>query len=178
MLVNKHFMLGKDFKAHNLVTIDKEYTNGEDLKVNKIVLDSFKKMYKDMAKDDLLVYISDAYRSHYEQKKTYDYLKGIYGDNYVSNNIMRPYYSENETGLCLSFQSVRGGAFVSTKEYKWLLDNAYKYGFILRYPSEFSTETLLKGNAWHFRYVGKKASKYIQEHKMSYEEYYVLYVDK
>ena len=178
MLVNKHFMLGKSFKAHNLVTIDKEYTNGEDLKVNKIVLDSFKKMYKDMSKENLLVYISDAYRSHYEQKKTYDYLRGIYGDNYVSNNIMRPYFSENETGLCLSFQSVRGGAFVSTKEHKWLLDNAYKYGFILRYPSEFSTETLLKGNAWHFRYVGKKASKYIQEHKMSYEEYYVVFIDK
>ena len=91
---------------------------------------------------------------------------------------MRPYFSENETGLCLSFQSVRGGAFVSTKEYKWLLDNAYKYGFILRYPSEFSTETLLKGNAWHFRYVGEEASKYIQEHKMSYEEYYVVFLDK
>ena len=67
MLVNKHFMLGKSFKAHNLVTIDKEYTNGEDLKVNKIVLDSFKKMYKDMSKEKLLVYISDAYIYNYEQ---------------------------------------------------------------------------------------------------------------
>ncbi|MBQ1243239.1 MAG: D-alanyl-D-alanine carboxypeptidase family protein, partial [Clostridia bacterium] len=61
-----------------------------------------------------------------------------------------------------------------TKEemaYKWLSDNAHKYGFILRYPSDKTDITGIAYEPWHFRYVGKSHAKEIYNQGLCLEEY-------
>ena len=55
-------------------------------------------------------------------------------------------------------------------------ENAYKYGFILRFPKDKTKETGYDYESWHYRYVGKDIANYIHKNKISYEEYYVKYI--
>ena len=57
-------------------------------------------------------------------------------------------------------------------------ENCYKYGFIHRFKSSYEDITGIKSEAWHYRYVGKKAAKYMYENDMSLEEYYIKFVEK
>ena len=56
--------------------------------------------------------------------------------------------------------------------------NAYKYGFILRYPLGKENITGYKYEAWHYRYVGNIIAKYIYENNITFEEYYYEFIDK
>ena len=67
--------------------------------------------------------------------------------------------------------------FEETKEYKWLIKNAYKYGFILRYPKGKEDITGYNYESWHYRYVGIEAAKIIYEENITFDEYYVYYVE-
>ena len=59
-----------------------------------------------------------------------------------------------------------------------MIDNSYKYGFILRYPENKKDITGYNSEAWHFRYVGVEAATYIKENNITYDEYYVMFLDK
>ena len=56
-------------------------------------------------------------------------------------------------------------------------DNAHKYGFILRYPKNKENITGYMFEAWHYRYVGIDIAKYIYENNITYEEYFVKFID-
>jgi D-alanyl-D-alanine carboxypeptidase len=59
-----------------------------------------------------------------------------------------------------------------------MMDNAYKYGFILRYPKSKEDVTLYKCEPWHYRYVGTKIASYIKKHNITYDEYYVMFLQQ
>ncbi len=55
--------------------------------------------------------------------------------------------------------------------YDWLSQNAYRYGFILRYPQDKESVTGIDYEPWHYRYVGKEAAKAIYDNGLTLEEY-------
>ena len=59
-----------------------------------------------------------------------------------------------------------------------MVDNSYKYGFILRYPEGREEEFGYSSESWHYRYVGEEIAKYIYENNLIYDEYYALFLDK
>ena len=63
----------------------------------------------------------------------------------------------------------------SEKVYSWLANNAYKYGFIKRYPSSKSYITGINNEPWHYRYVGKEAAATIKNQNLCLEEYLKKY---
>lgn len=63
-----------------------------------------------------------------------------------------------------------------SKEYIWVKDNSYNYGFILRYQSGKEKITGYGAEEWHIRYVGKEAAKYIYDNDLTYEEYYYQFI--
>lgn len=178
MLVNKHFKLDNNYFPSDLVLIDKKYTNGKSLKMNKEAYNNYIKMYEDGKNASVNFYITSAYRSAREQEQVFNYYKNLYGQSYVDKNIFLPRFSENETGYAIDLSSANGNIFGNSNEYKWVRDNAYKYGFILRYPNKFYKYNGVNGNAWHYRYVGVKAATYIHNNNISFEQYYVIFVDK
>ena len=178
MLVNKHYKLSDKFSVPNLVKIDSGLSSESGLKLQKDAYNAFKNMYEDASKQGYSIYINGAYRSRKEQQELCDLYKRTYGEEYVKKYVALPGYSEHETGLSIDVASRNSKLFANSKEYVWMIDNAYKYGFILRYTSKFMDDTGFRPEAWHYRYVGKEISSYLHEHNVSYEEYYAVFVDK
>ena len=58
-----------------------------------------------------------------------------------------------------------------------MMDNAYKYGFILRYPKGKETITGYTYEAWHYRYVGKEIAGQMRKENLTFDEYYMRYLD-
>ena len=90
-----------------------------------------------------------------------------------------PGYSEHQTGLAFDVMTSTSTTetFENTKEYEWLKNNAYKYGFILRYPKDKEDITGYAYESWHYRYVGKEIAKKIKEENITYDEYYAYYIE-
>ena len=84
--------------------------------------------------------------------------------------INKPGTSEHNLGLAVDFNNVDYN-FEKSKEYKWLMENAENYGFILRYPRDKEDITKVEYEPWHWRYVGKEHAKKINELDMCLEEY-------
>ena len=180
MLVNKHRRLEESFVPSDLTTVDPKYTNGdEEIQCSRLTLNAFIDMYNDALSQGYDIYINSAYRSFQDQSDVVDLYTRDYGESYVEKYVAKVGYSEHQTGLALDVASKNSRIFANSKEYQWMIDNAYKYGFILRYDKRFENYTLFKSEAWHFRYVGKKIAKYIYENNnMPFEEYYVMFLDK
>ena len=68
-------------------------------------------------------------------------------------------------------------AYENDYEYNWIINNAYEYGFILRYPKDKEYITGYNYEPWHYRYVGIDAAKVIYENNLTFEEYYSYYVE-
>lgn len=128
--------------------------------------------------------ICSSYRTMEEQERLYDekvsqYLAEGYSQETAeaeaSKWVAVPGTSEHQTGLAvdivaLSYQ-ILDEHQEDTAEQKWLMENEYKYGFILRYPTEKSHITGVNYEPWHYRYVGKEAAREIYEQGISLEEY-------
>lgn len=89
--------------------------------------------------------------------------------------VAKPGTSEHQVGLALDIVSSEyqelDEAQMETEDQKWLMENSWKYGFILRYPMDKSEITGIIFEPWHYRYVGKKAAKEITEQNITLEEY-------
>ena len=176
ILVNKYYKLDKDYIPDDLVEIDKKYSVKGSIK--KEVNDSFIKMCDDALKLNLHIINASPYRSYERQKKIYDnYYKEK--KELVEQVSARPGYSEHQTGLAMDFRNLEVDIedFGNTYEFKWLLDNAYKYGFILRYPKGKENLTGYNYEPWHYRYVGYEVAKYIYENDITFDEYYAYFIE-
>lgn len=87
--------------------------------------------------------------------------------------------SEHQTGLAMDFvtpnENAAGSdvtqAFAKTTQGKWLKQNSWKYGWVLRYPKNKQGSTYIDYESWHFRYVGKANAKYMHKHDLTLEQY-------
>ena len=178
LLVNKYNALDKEFAFDDLVDVSVLYSYGSQ-KIRQEVYDSFIKMFNMAKKEDLTIIINSSYR-------TYDYQEGLWtrysntnGDEWADNYAARAGHSEHQTGLAIDVTTYgvkAQGDFEKTDEYKWLVDNAHKYGFILRYPKDKEDITGYSYESWHYRYVGINVATEIYEKGITYDEYYAYYL--
>ena len=103
------------------------------------------------------------FRSYETQKKLYNNYVARDGKAAADTYSARPGYSEHQTGLafdvCAKNKPCITSDFNSTPEAKWLSDNAWRFGFILRYVNGKTNETGYKYESWHFRYVGSELAE-------------------
>lgn len=178
VLVNKHRQLSSEYVPDDLVTINEEYVKAdEEIEIERNVAKAFYDMAEAASKEGLELMVSSGYRSYEDQEEITNTYLELYGQNYVDNYVAKPGFSEHQTAMSLDIASKSVNTFVNSDEYTWMMDNAYKYGFILRYPKSKEDITGYKCEAWHYRYVGKKIAKYIKENNITYDEYYVMFLD-
>ena len=137
--------------------------NGMDWCAECIVESAYQeyaKMRDDMANLGMRVYIGSGYRGYYQQAGLYQMYVNQDGQLAADTYSARPGHSEHQTGYafdicdydypgdCIedSYENVPSG--------KWIADNAYKYGYIIRYPKGKTNETGYIYEPWHIRYVG------------------------
>lgn len=178
VLVNKHRQLSKNYKPNDLVKINSKYATDKKQVAERVAVNAFIDMYNAASKDGYGLVINSSYRSYNDQMEICDQYRQLYGDAYVSKYVALPGFSEHQTGLSFDIGSTNSKTFASSKEYSWMQDNAYKYGFIQRFPKGYESVTGFRAEPWHYRYVGKKIAKYIHDEKITYEEYYAMFLDK
>ena len=93
----------------------------------------------------------------------------------AATSVARPGTSEHQLGLAVdiadqNYQAL-DAAQADTPTQQWLMNNSWKYGFILRYPQDKSSLTGIIYEPWHYRYVGLDAAREIQERGICLEEY-------
>ena len=175
MIVNKSYPLPSSYQPQNpYKEITSDYLYGGDY-IEKDVMEAYLKMQADAVKEGLNLKISSGYRSYKVQVELYNNYVSRDGKEAADKYSARPGYSEHQSGLCFDLNGTNAH-FIETKEGKWLNDNCYKYGFVLRFPSGSEDKTGYMYEGWHFRYVGKElATKlYNNGQWISIEEYYGL----
>jgi D-alanyl-D-alanine carboxypeptidase len=178
MLVNKFNYLTEDYEIEDLVNMSIQYAfNGKQIK--KEVDEAFKVMATAASKDGMKIVANSAYRTYDYQKSIYTSYKNNKGTEYADSYAARAGYSEHQTGLAIDVSTLKSTTddFAKTKEFQWLIDNAYKYGFILRYPKGKEYITGYNYEAWHYRYVGKEIANKIHNEGITFDEYYAYYID-
>ena len=179
LINNKYYQLPEDYEPNNLVDISVQHAYGKDNKIVSEVYEAFKQMFNDAKKENITLIINSSYRSFKEQKEVYNSYLQKHGVEYTDKYAARPGHSEHQTGLALDLTTYNttGDTFDQTDTFKWLQENAHKYGFILRYPKDKEKITGYNYESWHYRYVGVDAATKIKEENITFDEYYAYYVE-
>ncbi|MCL1791074.1 MAG: M15 family metallopeptidase [Peptococcaceae bacterium] len=133
---------------------------GADLEaVNKLFIDA-------RAAGIKTLYVSSGYRTYATQKQ-------IYNEAQNKSFVQPPNHSEHQSGLAVDIMAsdVTLETMASSREGRWLADNSWKYGLILRYARDKIDITGIAYEPWHFRYVGQPHAWYCQQNNLCLEEY-------
>lgn len=177
ILVNKNNILPNDFNV-NLSSI-----NGNQ-KVDSRIVEALESMLNEAKSNGLEPLICSSYRTTNKQTQLYNNKVKQYQNLGYSNNkakdlasywVAIPGTSEHQTGLAVDIVS-KSYQILDEKQEKtalqqWLINNSYKYGFILRYPNDKRDITMINYEPWHYRYVGVENAEYIKNHNLCLEEF-------
>ena len=183
MLVNKYYFLTSEYEPNDLVTISTRYAWGAagSKKIRSEAYEAFIKMHEAANSEGIYLMVNSAYRDYNSQERVYNQYKNNQGEAYADKIAARPGFSEHQTGLALDIFSLNNSTqatFKDTDAYRWLKDNSYKYGFILRYPEGLEKITGYDFESWHYRYVGVELAKKIYDSGLTFDEYYAYYIEK
>lgn len=178
ILVNKDHGLGEDYKPEDLQKVKSVSTDRDPAyqKLRKKAAAAFNKLTAAAKKKGFTLCLTSGFRSYAYQRVLYEQYINEDGKSRAEQYSARPGYSEHQTGLCadVTSPSVNGQlvqAFGGTEEGKWLEKNAYRYGFIIRYPKGKDDITGYEYEPWHIRYVGREAAEEIYKKELTLEEY-------
>lgn len=179
ILVNKYNYLPNGYEPDDLEFIDLEYGIVET-KLRKEAKNAFIAMAKNAKKEGYPVIGVSGYRSYQKQENIYNSYLIIDPKDIVDTYSARPGYSEHQTGLAIDVSDgIKSyNEFSSTDSYNWMKNNSYKYGFILRYTKKNTNITGYKYEPWHYRYVGVDVATYIYNNNITFDEYYVRFLQK
>ena len=185
ILVNKYLKLDENYVPNDLEEINqKNFISGnKDRKLlKKEARLAFERLSNDSIKNNTPVYGQSGYRSFATQKSIYEKALKEKGQS-ADTDTAKPGHSEHQTGLTIDVSSTKKGNmlnFENTDSFKWMTENAYKYGFILRYPKGKENIHGYTYEAWHYRYVGIKVARDIHDNynNLTFDEYYYKFIEK
>ena len=168
--VNKYNKLPKDYVPNNLVPI----MGHENYKMQKVAAESLVNLLADAKKEGHNILLWSAYRSYSTQETVYKNYVNISSIQEADTFSARAGFSEHQTGLAADLRSSSLPKRLTDDDYKWVLKNSYKYGFIFRYTNEEITGYV--NEPWHIRYLGKEIATDVYNKNITYDEYYDNYV--
>jgi D-alanyl-D-alanine carboxypeptidase len=178
LLVNKSNKLTQGYIPENLRVPNVKFISYADPSVKKMeseAADALEKLFNAALKDGINLLAVSGYRTYSYQEKLYNNKVKSAGKIEADKYVAQPGASEHQTGLAMdvlsSEYSTLDDGFANTKAYKWLKENCFKYGFIIRYPKEKQSVTKYNFEPWHIRYVGSTASMEMAGNNLTLEEY-------
>lgn len=170
LLVNKDYPVKKDSIRSDIINVNhnSELVRGyvifdRNLRLSKDVVKKFLNVVDAAGKESVNHFlISSGYRDFQEQKQLYEKM----GSDYA----LPAGYSEHNLGLSLDVGSTQK-KMEKAPEGKWIEENVWKHGFVLRYPKNKSNITGIQYEPWHIRYVGLPHSAIMQKKNFTLEEY-------
>jgi len=167
---SKVYFLNEHYVPISLADIPEDFrsTKSTNFQIHSDVLPHIEKLVQDANAENMSVKVQSAYRSFATQtnlKASYKVTYGAGANKFSADQG----YSEHQLGTAIDFTTVKMNGvldgFSKTLEYKWLLENAYKYGFVISYPAE---NTYYKFEPWHWRFVGVALATKLHEDNMNF----------
>lgn len=190
VLVNKTSTVDESFTPEKLVAVENAY---KDITLSETAEKALEAMFEEMKAQGFgNVFVTSAYRS-------YSYQYGLFFNTYIPQEMSRglsydeakekvltysayPGTSEHHTGLSVDLMTNSmtelDESFADDPVYAWLLENAWKFGFILRYPEDKTDVTGYSFEPWHYRFVGRYHAYKIYSEGLCLEEYLEKYYEK
>lgn len=172
ILVNRNSYIPDDYKVELT-----ELSNGE--KVDSRIYPELQEMFNDARAQGYGLFVREGYRTQEEQQQVLDEKIEAYENEGKSKSeakklaeqwVAIPGTSEHQLGIAVDINADTTKSS-SDDVYSWLAENAHKYGFIKRYPSDKTDITGVINEPWHYRYVGTEAALEIYSQGMCLEEY-------
>ena len=162
VLINKQYKLPSTYAPSDLVKASNSgIRKGESYYLRNVLIPDLTRMIADSKVDGIDLSIVSGYRSYQSQVNTYNYWLSQNNNNVdlVDTFSARPGHSQHQLGTVIDFSTNEigdrlGDEFANTKASNWLVNNAYKYGFVLSYPKGYESITGYKFESWHYRYIG------------------------
>jgi len=152
--------------ANKTYALPSTYNPGVDTEAGAALAE----MINAAAAEGINLYQISGFRSYSTQATIYNNYVARDGQAEADRYSARPGHSEHQTGLAFDLNSLEQ-SFGETKEGKWLAENCWKYGFIIRYPHDKEAITGYMYEPWHVRYLGKDVAKSVYESGLCLEEY-------
>lgn len=173
IIVNRWNELPEDYSVELT-----ELSNGQT--VDSRIYPYLQEMFDAARAEGIYPIVREGYRTAEEQQEILDEKIQIYINQGSSQSraertakewVALPGTSEHQLGIAVDINADKSKC--SNEEvYTWLAENAYKYGFVLRYPMGKQEITGTSYEPWHYRYVGEEAALEIYEQGICLEEYY------
>lgn len=157
IIVNKTYALPSSYKTVDPYSGD-VMTESCTTCIDKQTMEAFQEMKADARSIGLNIFISSGYRSYFRQQVLYQNYCARDGKIAADTYSARAGHSEHQTGYCFDLNSI-DDSFAYTDEGIWVNNNAYLYGFIIRYPKGKEEITGYQYESWHLRYVGKELAE-------------------
>jgi len=149
-----------------------------NMQMRAVTATALEQMFAGAKQAGINLQVVSAYRSYSYQQTLYSGYVSEVGQAAADEESARAGYSEHQTGLSVDIGAANGvcvleACFGGTPEGEWLAANAYKYGFLLRYPADKTTITGYEYEPWHFRYIGTALSNEMhKENIQTLEEFF------
>lgn len=181
VIVNKKNALPIDYEPELVVPdVQLRLSAGEQqMQISSAISKQVEEMFAGAQADGVTLVFGSGYRSASLQKQFYDSYVASSGVSEADTFSARPGHSEHQTGLAFDVTSVSQEChlqecFSDTPEGKWLAENGYKYGFVIRYPNGKGAITGYQYEPWHMRFVGKELAEQIHSSNQTLEEFFEL----
>ncbi len=168
LIVNKSYSIPAEYQGYNGGYDDFKPEVPQGLFPE--VVEAYNQLKADSDAEGLNVYMASGYRSYYYQERVYNSYCEVDSPEVVDTYSARPGYSEHQSGYAFDLNTI-DDSFADTPEGKWIDENCYKYGFIIRFPKGKEDITGYQYESWHLRYVGVDVATYIHENNLCLEEY-------
>ena len=176
-IANKNNPISEDFDVNT------EKLGAKSYYLDERIVQEYNELMQAAREADIGIRIDSGFRSVKTQTRLFkeEVDKNLYtmeqeeAEVSAEKTVGRPYQSEHQLGLAVDLVPTdnedKDENFDKTDESKWLTENAWKYGFILRYPKNKEDITGVVYKPWHYRYVGKEQATILNENGMCLEEY-------
>ncbi|UTC64271.1 M15 family metallopeptidase [Treponema sp. OMZ 788] len=181
ILVDKLNRLDKNYTPKNIILLvnikDRKYVlYRHDIYLAKIAERPLQRISEAAQKDGVEILIRSAYRDYTHQSQLFKKYVKEYGPHETSIFSAQPGASQHQLGTAIDLGSI-DDSYADTAAGKWMLKNAWKYGWSLSYPKDMEHITGYKWESWHYRYLGVEACKFQKEWFGDIQQYMLEFID-
>lgn len=174
-MLDTTYELPKSYVPPGLVSTARAGLKGGG-EVRSIVIPDLKAMASAARMAGAGLRVISAYRSYSTQAGLYKHEVERYGKKTAMHSVARPGHSEHQLGVTIDFGSASTPGDVSQKFARtaaghWMRDNAWKFGWILSYPSGKTGKTCYYSEPWHYRYVGRDLAAKVHASGLTLRQY-------
>lgn len=174
-IVNQTHPIDPSYAPSDLVVPDVAMNHTQ--MIRREAAQSMKDLFEAASQAGYSLYFISGYRSYETQVSLYHTYVAQFGSAYTNRIDSHPGASEHQLGLAADFGTTDhacelNSCFSDTGASQWLQENAWKYGWILRYPEGKESVTGIMYSPWNYRYVGKAEAEKIYDSGLTMEEYY------